>query len=325
MGKMLRASPLLADFDAKAWADLRGQAVPFALAAGQTLFRQGDPPDALYLVESGLLEIATRIPGDEAALIAAIRPGEIVGEFALLDEGPRSAHVAAAQDTTGLVISRRRFHAMLADGSPWTLRLGTALRRLVAQRTRATLARIEAEARYDLSTLRSAGGGGGPSAVPGDGGALMAGLSRLAGLGKAGLDALGALGRLEAIGRGGGLARPGAASGGLTVVLRGAVRASIPREGGLEQVFVFGPGAFVGLTGYSDGGGQPLHVTAAEDCLLLTLGAGALAALDQEPPPWFPALVAAMGRQLVHDQRKANRHLGRALALQRFNLARESA
>ena len=88
-----------------------------------------------------------------------------------------------------------------------------------------------------------------------------------------------------------------------------------------EQVFVFGPGCFVGLTGHSDGGPQPLLVTAVEDAKLVHLPAETLTALEDEMPSWLPALHAAFGRQLVQDQRKANRHLGRSLSLARFNHA----
>ena len=82
---------LFAALEGAARAELAAIAHPFALAEGALLFRQGDPPSGLYLVGEGALEIATRMPGDDAAQVSRIAPGEVVGEFALLDDGPRSA------------------------------------------------------------------------------------------------------------------------------------------------------------------------------------------------------------------------------------------
>ncbi len=320
MGEVLRNSPQLAGFGTDEWHALIGHTAAFAVAEGETLFRQGDAPGALYLVERGELEIATRLPGDEAAVMSAIRPGEMVGEFALLDDGPRSAHVRALEDTSGLAVSRGRFLALLADGTPWAIRLGMALRRLVASRTRATLGRIVAEGLFDPRALRQLHAGPKPVSAKGDVAALLSGLPRLA----AASD-VAAHGELHKASEGATIAEPGEAQDGLHLVLRGAVRAGVIRGAMQEQVFVFGPGCFVGLTGHSDGRGQPLLITAAEDSLLLHLPKGALAKLERDRPPWLPALHAAMGCQLVQDQRKANRHLGRSLALTRFNHAGESA
>lgn len=319
MGEALRNLPQLAGFETGEWQDLIGHAAPFALPAGATLFRQGDAPDALYLVESGSLEIATRLPGDEDAILSTIRPGEMVGEFALLDDGPRSARVRALADTTGLVLPRARFVALLADGTPWALRLGHALRRLVASRTRATLGRIVAEGLFDPGALRQLHAGPGPARAKGDAAALIAGIPKLGGT-----AAIAVHGELLGATAGAAVARTGDARNGLHIVLRGAVRAGVVRGAMQEQVFVFGPGCFVGLTGHSDGQGQPLLVTAAEDSLLLHLPDDVLDRIELERPAWLPALHMAMGRQLVQDQRKANRHLGRSLALNRFNHAGEA-
>lgn len=318
MGEMAQAPAQLAGFDRETWVALLDNAMPFAVAAGEVLFRQGDRADALYLVQSGLLQIAARIPGDDNAIISAIRPGEVVGEFALLDDGPRSARVKALEDTRGLVVSGRRFRALLADGSAWAVQLGQALRRLVASRTRLTLGRIVAEGHFDPHALRQLHAGPPPQRSRSDARVLAHNLLRLKDI-----EAIVGAGQALDAARGATIATPGDHQDGLHLVLRGAVRAAVPRGAMAEQVFVFGPGCFVGLTGHSDGGPQPLLVTAAEQAQLVHLPAAALAAIEMEAPPWLPALHAAFGRQLVQDQRKANRHLGRSLSLARFNHAGE--
>jgi serine phosphatase RsbU (regulator of sigma subunit) len=64
---------------------------PIVLAEGQTLFREGDGADALFLIVAGTV----RIEKDGIALTTR-GPSECVGEFALLDTGVRSASVIAA-------------------------------------------------------------------------------------------------------------------------------------------------------------------------------------------------------------------------------------
>jgi CRP-like cAMP-binding protein len=318
LGEVLQASAQLSALASQARAELAAASDRFAIRRGETLFRQGMAADALYIVASGQLEIAARIPGDTMAAVSLIGPGEVVGEFALLDDGPRSANVVALADGDMLRIPKGRFLALLADGKPWTLELIDMLRGLVALRTRATLARIAAAARYDLPSLRSPAvrGGAGPG---GDAAALFPALGRLAALGDDGAALLVAEGSCLAIPRGTLLTEAGAPPDGLTLVLRGALRSVLPRREGGEQVMVHGPGEMAGLVGLFDGAPQPLGLEAAEAAVVLHLPRARFETLRCSPAPHALALFAAAGRQLVRDQRRANRHLGRAASLSLFN------
>jgi CRP-like cAMP-binding protein len=259
------------------------------------------------------------------ASLNPILPGEVVGEFALLDDAPRSARVTAVEPSNGLRISRARFHALLADAQPGTVQLAASLRRLVAKRTRATLARIAAEGRFEPSSLRRANAcTTEPSPIAGDAAAFLAGLGKLADLGPDGSLALAAPSQMISLERGGWLVSADEdAPQTLWIVLRGALRASMPRSGGAEQISIHGPGECLGVIALEGGGAQPLDVSAAEDCVLLRVPGEVLQPVLQpdaaSASDWHGALALVLGRQLVRDQRRANRHLGRALALERFN------
>lgn len=67
-----------------------------ALRGGETLFRQGEAGEALYLVVQGSAYIALGSGGDNEQLVDALAPGEVLGEIALLTGQPRSATVRAA-------------------------------------------------------------------------------------------------------------------------------------------------------------------------------------------------------------------------------------
>jgi NTE family protein len=82
------------------------------LRAGEVLFQAGDPGDALFLVQSGRLEV--RHPGGAAPDLCA---GSVVGELALLTDAPRAATIVARRDSTLVAISRERFEN-LAETQP---------------------------------------------------------------------------------------------------------------------------------------------------------------------------------------------------------------
>lgn len=62
------------------------------------LFRDGDAPDAMYIVKSGSFAI-TKTKGNSEVVLAEIGPGAMVGEMALFDKKPRSANVKATKDS----------------------------------------------------------------------------------------------------------------------------------------------------------------------------------------------------------------------------------
>lgn len=80
------------------------------LHAGEALFNEGEPGDAVYLVEAGQLSL--RSGGVE---VLTRRRGECVGEFALLDEQPRSTAALAATDVRLLRLGRTDFQAAMTS------------------------------------------------------------------------------------------------------------------------------------------------------------------------------------------------------------------
>ena len=68
----LRAHPLFAAAPAGALQGIEGTAVARQLQAGDWLFREGDPPESLFLVDSGRLRV---VAGDTTLRI--VGPGDI--------------------------------------------------------------------------------------------------------------------------------------------------------------------------------------------------------------------------------------------------------
>ncbi len=70
------------------------------LRSGQDLFHQGDPADAAYIVASGRLRAAVDSEDGGEQVLDEMGPGELVGEMALLTDGPRAATVYAVRDAS---------------------------------------------------------------------------------------------------------------------------------------------------------------------------------------------------------------------------------
>ncbi len=67
------------------------------------LFREGDAPDAMYIVKSGELAV-TKTKGTSEIVLASLNPGGMVGEMAIFDMKPRSANVKALKDSEVIVL-----------------------------------------------------------------------------------------------------------------------------------------------------------------------------------------------------------------------------
>ena len=77
---------------------------------GETVFHQGDPGDALFVLASGSVKVV--LPSDEGAepaIVAILGPGEFFGELAILDGAPHSATIVAVEPTETLVLNRDAF------------------------------------------------------------------------------------------------------------------------------------------------------------------------------------------------------------------------
>ncbi len=67
------------------------------------LFREGDAPDAMYILKSGELAI-TKTKGTSEIVLASLSPGGMVGEMAIFDMKPRSANVKAIKESEVIVL-----------------------------------------------------------------------------------------------------------------------------------------------------------------------------------------------------------------------------
>lgn len=65
-------------------------------AAGETVLRQGEPADRLYLILGGRAQAQQVVNGQER-ILSEMRPGQFFGEIALINDEPRTATVVALE------------------------------------------------------------------------------------------------------------------------------------------------------------------------------------------------------------------------------------
>ncbi|WP_374509579.1 patatin-like phospholipase family protein [Niveibacterium sp.] len=111
------------------------------VAGGETLIKQGDPGDAMYLSVSGRLRAYVR--GDDGAsrMVREMGRGQIIGEMSLYTDAPRSATVVAIRDSVLVRLDKSQFHTLLARSPQVSMALTRQIiRRLQTEHQRNPLA-----------------------------------------------------------------------------------------------------------------------------------------------------------------------------------------
>jgi NADH dehydrogenase len=81
---------------------------------GQTVFRQGELGDRIYIILAGEAEVVREEPGGETVL-ARLKPGEYFGEMALVNRTTRSATVRCVSPMDALSLPKQEFTALAAN------------------------------------------------------------------------------------------------------------------------------------------------------------------------------------------------------------------
>ncbi|MEO5817277.1 MAG: DUF1003 domain-containing protein [Gemmatimonadaceae bacterium] len=114
---------------------------------GETIFHEGEPGDALFLVKHGHVHVFITSDIGEKIVLADATPGDVFGEISLLDGGPRTASAAAADATTVLALDRERLFELVQRHPHVALDLLTVM----GQRLRTTDALLRTGAARNLN------------------------------------------------------------------------------------------------------------------------------------------------------------------------------
>jgi CRP/FNR family transcriptional regulator, cyclic AMP receptor protein len=107
--------------------------------AGRTLFLTGDAGDRAYLIAEGQVRMTLATAGGRELNVRVARRGDLVGEIAVLDGGPRTADAVVLTDASAYVITASDL-STLFDTRKGIARSVIAL---LCRRLRATTAQLE--------------------------------------------------------------------------------------------------------------------------------------------------------------------------------------
>ena len=100
------------------------------IAGGDTLMRQGDAGDSMYIAISGRLRAYVADDDGSQRMVREISRGQIVGEMSLYTDEPRSATVLAIRDSVLVKLPKAEFAGLLASSA----QVSIALTRQIIQR-----------------------------------------------------------------------------------------------------------------------------------------------------------------------------------------------
>ena len=103
--EVIRRAPLFTALDDAAAATLRESMTQVKVSKGQTLFKEGDAGDRLFVVVEGKLKLGTSSGDGRENLLSILGPGDMFGELSLFDPGPRTATATAVTDSRVLALA----------------------------------------------------------------------------------------------------------------------------------------------------------------------------------------------------------------------------
>jgi len=114
--ELIDALPMFEDIPVEALNEIAGRVRLRGLGDGQPVFRQGDQPDAFYVVRKGVLEVVEEdLENGGERRLRDLGRGESFGELGLVTAAPRAATVRAIGSADVFEVDKGAFDHLLAD------------------------------------------------------------------------------------------------------------------------------------------------------------------------------------------------------------------
>ncbi len=134
----LRQVALFADLDDAELARVSEISREQVYQPSQTIFKEGEPGNRLFLILEGGVRISRDIPGSGEEALAVLKPGACFGEMAVFDRSERSTDAISHGGCRLLTISRADLEIVLDLDPDLAVKVLRAMVRLLSMRLRAT-------------------------------------------------------------------------------------------------------------------------------------------------------------------------------------------
>jgi len=100
------------------------------------IFRENDPPDALYIIIKGNVRVYKENEHGREVTLTTLTSGEFFGEQGLIDSMPRSASVATEEESKFLVIRKKEFQTLLRRNALFSFNILKVLSQRIRETSR---------------------------------------------------------------------------------------------------------------------------------------------------------------------------------------------
>jgi len=135
---LLKQAPIFADLDEGELARVVEVCKEQKFQGAETVFKEGEPGNRLFLIAEGEVRISRNIPGSGEEALAVLKKGSVFGEMAIFDHSERSTDAIANTDSVLLTISRSDFELLLDFNRDIAYKVLWAAVRILSARLRVT-------------------------------------------------------------------------------------------------------------------------------------------------------------------------------------------
>lgn len=132
--------PIFRDFDGDDVEALGKACETLSLELGAPVVKEGDPGDALYIVQSGVLEVS-RVVNGQPRHINVLSAGEFFGEMALIDGTPRSADITVKEAAELVKLPVAAYQRLKKEAPATALKVADVLLKTLSFRLRRSTTR----------------------------------------------------------------------------------------------------------------------------------------------------------------------------------------
>lgn len=100
--------------------------------AGETIVRQGEPGQCMYVIQSGQVVVVQQ-KGDSEIPLAVLNKGDFFGEMALFEREARSATVRALKDSRVLTVDKKTFLRRIQEDPSMAFRIVEGMSRRIRE------------------------------------------------------------------------------------------------------------------------------------------------------------------------------------------------
>lgn len=115
LSKLLRKVDFFAPLTIGQLEQVLSHVMLFSYAAGETVFSQGAPGDAFYIVYKGSVDVKLKSFLWMKKTVAHLKEGDFFGEIALISSEPRNATVVCSEATLLFTLISQDFQFVLAE------------------------------------------------------------------------------------------------------------------------------------------------------------------------------------------------------------------